>query len=954
MLFFPRKRRRDESHDEPSSKLQAGAPTTTADDTPPEKPAVAPAAVAGHAAAAEPGPMEPTAGAASPHPDVACMLLDIVESGEQGFNEAMLWCVDAAGATVLLRVRDFHNYFFFPAPEVVAAAAFSAGSDGGRAEGSDEGGEDRGGGDKAAAGGGGEGRFAALAALSRIRQDLNRRLQPYFGADAVAAVTVEMRRPLMFYRPAPLPFLRVTLCQRLPSGLVKQTVHHIQALARDGIASGDSGSTADGGVTGWAPADVGTNGGGLPVYEEDVGFLTRFMADTNVSGGSWLTAPAAALSPVPAGECISDAATEAYIGWRDIRGRAPNILDGGSGGSGGESGGSGESGKNGGEVAGCGTGGGVGGEWMAIAPLSSLSVVVTAVPQDCMALRAEVDPIVQIAHWLIRPEPRPVASSAVDAAAAAGAAATAALAVAGLAVAGQLEEGELDLSKEAGEVDDGGGGGESDGSGGGGGSSGGDSGGENEETEDTTTAMLLEKKGAAGAGGAAVVPSADDGGAGSQGRGRAVVFTTRRCHCVWDDGENDSTASADAAATAVAGEGRRGRLMSPSGPVEVRWFPTERSMLLAWRDWLVVEADPDLIVGWDVVGFSLRYASARFKQLRLSGGRLCLSRRRRGGDDAQGIRIKDVQNYGKDWVKRQQRMSATSNQKSFQLERCGGRLVVDVLRAAVTGHTMTRFTLDEAASVFLDFPREALTSSAVTGGNVDGGSAGGAASDDGGGGGSRGSGGRAARGCSEAEAAAERLVLWGVAEALLPQRLAARLRIFQEALELARVTGLPVTDVVYRAQMARTFSLLLRVAARHGFLVGGPPESRGLAPDTTTFLHHPVVNKTRGFYGEGTPVAVLDFASLYPSIYCGYNLCYSTLVHPSDMQSVDDIGAGTGVSEGGGGSSAAPVKRGPRGLFPKLLEGLLRQRAAAKARLKAEKDPVMLTVLDCRQRALKV
>ena len=43
---------------------------------------------------------------------------------------------------------------------------------------------------------------------------------------------------------------------------------------------------------------------------------------------------------------------------------------------------------------------------------------------------------------------------------------------------------------------------------------------------------------------------------------------------------------------------------------------------------------------------------------------------------------------------------------------------------------------------------------------------------------------------------------------------------------------------------------------------------------------HPVELNTVGLYRE--PVAVLDFASLYPSLYRAYNLCYSTLIHPED------------------------------------------------------------------------
>ena len=46
------------------------------------------------------------------------------------------------------------------------------------------------------------------------------------------------------------------------------------------------------------------------------------------------------------------------------------------------------------------------------------------------------------------------------------------------------------------------------------------------------------------------------------------------------------------------------------------------------------------------------------------------------------------------------------------------------------------------------------------------------------------------------------------------------------------------------------------------------------------YLIHPVENNTVGLYKE--PVCVLDFASLYPSLFRAYNLSYDTLLHDKD------------------------------------------------------------------------
>ena len=47
---------------------------------------------------------------------------------------------------------------------------------------------------------------------------------------------------------------------------------------------------------------------------------------------------------------------------------------------------------------------------------------------------------------------------------------------------------------------------------------------------------------------------------------------------------------------------------------------------------------------------------------------------------------------------------------------------------------------------------------------------------------------------------------------------------------------------------------------------------------------HPVEENTVGLYNE--PVAVLDFASLYPSLFRAYNMSYDTLLLKEDAAAV--------------------------------------------------------------------
>ncbi|KAH8049495.1 hypothetical protein JL720_15592 [Aureococcus anophagefferens] len=142
------------------------------------------------------------------------------------------------------------------------------------------------------------------------------------------------------------------------------------------------------------------------------------------------------------------------------------------------------------------------------------------------------------------------------------------------------------------------------------------------------------------------------------------------------------------------------------------------------------------------------------------------------------------------------------------------------------------------------------------------------------------------------------------------------------------------------------------------------------AADTTPFLYHPSplaelqphqVNLvesglmghgggTAGFYED--PVVVLDFASLYPSVFIAHNVCYTTL-----------------ASDGARAHETPTTRPGDRelwgfvgadardGLVPRTLRALLRARKAAKAGARAAAaagDRRLADCLDARQLSLKM
>ena len=128
----------------------------------------------------------------------------------------------------------------------------------------------------------------------------------------------------------------------------------------------------------------------------------------------------------------------------------------------------------------------------------------------------------------------------------------------------------------------------------------------------------------------------------------------------------------------------------------------------------------------------------------------------------------------------------------------------------------------------------------------------------------------------------EFLAQYCVKDAWLPCQIIVKRCKLVNALQMAQVTGVPLTSILHRGQQIRTLLLMLQfVKARcrkdpehpRWFL---PDESSNKPPPIDGFEGAVVIRPLPGFYQ--TPVVTLDFASLYPSIMRAYNMCFSTLV----------------------------------------------------------------------------
>lgn len=89
-------------------------------------------------------------------------------------------------------------------------------------------------------------------------------------------------------------------------------------------------------------------------------------------------------------------------------------------------------------------------------------------------------------------------------------------------------------------------------------------------------------------------------------------------------------------------------------------------------------------------------------------------------------------------------------------------------------------------------------------------------------------------------------------------------------IEMARVTGVPISFLLTRGQQIKVLSQLLRKALTMDLII--PVLPREGNADDISYEGATVIEPRKGFYDE--PIATLDFASLYPSIMMAHNLVF--------------------------------------------------------------------------------
>merc|ERR1719330_1157603 len=325
---------------------------------------------------------------------------------------------------------------------------------------------------------------------------------------------------------------------------------------------------------------------------------------------------------------------------------------------------------------------------------------------------------------------------------------------------------------------------------------------------------------------------------------------------------------------------------------EVFAFEDEKDLLLNFRNFLM-HVDPDIITGYNIAGFDWPYLLDRAEVMGISSdfaqlGRIAGHRTRKKINTIQGRDVVDVE--------------------------IDGRVIFDMLVVIQKEQKLSSYSLNAVSAEFLGEQKEDVHYSMI--GDL----------------------------FQTSAETRRRLAIYCLKDAYLPLQLLEKLLCMYNYVEMARVTGTPINFLLNRGQMIKVTSQLLRKARQHDFII----PTMKVQGSEEKFEGATVLDPLTGYYAK--PIATLDFASLYPSIMMAHNLCYTTLLRPDQVRSMDAEQVTKAPTTG-----CCFVKRETRrGLLPMILEELLAARKRAKKAMAEAEDPLTKSVLNGRQLALKV
>lgn len=193
--------------------------------------------------------------------------------------------------------------------------------------------------------------------------------------------------------------------------------------------------------------------------------------------------------------------------------------------------------------------------------------------------------------------------------------------------------------------------------------------------------------------------------------------------------------------------------------------------------------------------------------------------------------------------------------------------------------------------------------------------------------------------------------LYCVQDTVLPQKLVENRQLLQNNFAMSNVCGVEMQLMIYKGETAKVFSLVIREATARGYCLPTSDFS------DESFEGARVLDPVFGVYHS--PVAVLDFKSLYPSIIRRWNLCYTTIVRDekyAKMENIEYISHEITLTAKDGTQTTKTVRvaQDVPSLVPDIQANLAKCRSDAKKRMAKATDETTRNIENAVQLAYKL
>lgn len=363
--------------------------------------------------------------------------------------------------------------------------------------------------------------------------------------------------------------------------------------------------------------------------------------------------------------------------------------------------------------------------------------------------------------------------------------------------------------------------------------------------------------------------------------------------------------------------------------ITIKWFDKERD-LIHGIERFICEYDPDVLIGYNILGFDYSYMHARLTRI-----------------NDQHTQMGRIHGLPPKW-RSQEWASGAYGKQEFGWLNMQGRISIDLLPVIKREHKLPTYKLDFVAEKFVGEKKEDVSFKDIFKYYK---------SDD-----------------PELHA---RIANYCSTDTELPIKLFEKFHIWPSVVVTSCIVNVPINDLYTRGQQIRGYYQIYRLATKKNIVVkytpkgddesistllnedgeedvdddGDQPSTAAAKKKKEQYSGATVVEPKIGLHEE---ILSFDFKSLYPSIQRGYNICYTTFVpegvyvpsHRIHTMEWDDTKDGKHYK--------FQWIKDRMGIVPQLLKHLVDQRDEARAGIKKTNDESLKVVLDMRQLQLKV